>query len=205
MRWTLLLLIAVGVGLAGGARAQSGDLDAQRCGNYKLDADLRIGACTALIRSGSESDHALASTFNDRATAYYDRGDYDRAIADYTVALRLEPDAPEPLGNRCWIHAIRGRIDAALADCNRSIALDPDNPDARDARGLVYLRMNKWAAAIADYDVALRLKPGYSSSLYGRGLAKHRTGDQAGGDADIAAAIKVAPGIAADFARWGVR
>ncbi len=78
------VVVLIAAGLSSPALAQ-GDANAERCGNYRLDADLRIGACTALIQSGQESDRTLAGTFNDRATAYYDKGAYDLAIRDYAL------------------------------------------------------------------------------------------------------------------------
>jgi tetratricopeptide (TPR) repeat protein len=49
--------------------------------------DLRISACTAVIQSGTN----LAGAFYNRGAAYHGKDDYDRAIADYSEAIRLDP------------------------------------------------------------------------------------------------------------------
>ena len=54
-------------------------------------ADQRISACTSIIQSGRETRRNLAIAYYSRGLAYYDKGDDDRAIADYNEAIRLDP------------------------------------------------------------------------------------------------------------------
>ena len=59
--------------------------------------DDQIAGCTAVIRSGIANDKELAALFNYRGVAYKAKGDLDHAIADYTEAIRLDPNyAPRP-------------------------------------------------------------------------------------------------------------
>ena len=41
-----------------------------------------------------------AEAYNNRGVAYSNKGDYDRAIADYTKAIELNPDYVEAYSNR---------------------------------------------------------------------------------------------------------
>lgn len=59
--------------------------------DYAYLADLQLNGCTALIQSGRWSGNDLALIFNNRGNAYSDKNDYDRAIADFSQAIRLDP------------------------------------------------------------------------------------------------------------------
>ena len=48
----------------------------------------------------------LAKGHNDRAAAYRNKGDLDKAIADYTEAIAMGPDSAPTLNNRA--NALRG-------------------------------------------------------------------------------------------------
>jgi tetratricopeptide (TPR) repeat protein len=61
------------------------------CNDAMPDLSLQIKGCTALIRSGQWSEKYVAFAYNDRGSAYQAMGDYDRAIADYLEAVRLDP------------------------------------------------------------------------------------------------------------------
>ena len=65
----------------------------QACtGNPGIDWDTQIRSCTALILSGTESKENVAIAFYNRALAYENKEKYDLAIADYSEAIRLNPN-----------------------------------------------------------------------------------------------------------------
>lgn len=53
--------------------------------------EARIAACSKDIDSGKMKGHDQAVNYNNRGNAYFDRRDYDRAIADYDAAIQLDP------------------------------------------------------------------------------------------------------------------
>ncbi len=61
------------------------------CNAATPDLDLQIKGCTALIQSGRWSEKYLAFAYNNRGNAYQAKSDFDRAIADYIEAIRLDP------------------------------------------------------------------------------------------------------------------
>jgi tetratricopeptide (TPR) repeat protein len=61
------------------------------CDEPTPDLHLQIKGCTALIQSGRWSEKYVAFAYNDRGNAYQAIGDFDRAIADYIEAIRLDP------------------------------------------------------------------------------------------------------------------
>ena len=74
------------------ARADEYKTNAPRCGNNKTNPDLSIGACTWLLNFGQLTEKAIPIAFLGRGSAYRRKGQYDRAIKDYTEAIRLRPD-----------------------------------------------------------------------------------------------------------------
>jgi tetratricopeptide (TPR) repeat protein len=70
----------------------------QTCtGNPDVEWDLQIKSCTTLIQSGAESKENVAIAFYNRAQAHENMEDYDRAIADYNEAIRLNPNDADAL------------------------------------------------------------------------------------------------------------
>jgi tetratricopeptide (TPR) repeat protein len=65
----------------------------QACtGNPGIDWDTQIRNCTALIQSGEELKENMAIAFYNRALAYENKEKYDLAIADFSEAIRLNPN-----------------------------------------------------------------------------------------------------------------
>jgi tetratricopeptide (TPR) repeat protein len=143
------------------------------------------------------------------AEAWYQRGEVyrnnklenDRALADLTEAIRLDP-------NNAGYYISRGRMygsdDRAIADFTRAIRLDPHNADAYSDRGFVYYFHKKdYYRAIADYTEVIRLdsteKLHYAYKSRGDSYAARGSAPYAGkGDydqaiADYTEAIRLGP------------
>jgi len=142
--------------------------------------------------------------FYRRGQFYARYGQFNRAISDFDEAIRLKPDDPEALNNRCWARAMLGDTTKALQDCNEALKLRPAYGDALDSRGLINLKLCHNAEALSDYDSAVRYNPRQASSLFGRGVARLRTNNTAGGNDDIVAAKAISPSIAEEFKDYGV-
>jgi tetratricopeptide (TPR) repeat protein len=61
-------------------------------GNPGIDWDSQIRSCTTLIQSGTEAKENVAIAFYNRAVAHENKDRYDLAIADYSEAIRLNPN-----------------------------------------------------------------------------------------------------------------
>ena len=69
-------------------------------------------------------------------------GDYDRAIAAFSEAIRLEPKNVNAFSNRGIAYAKKGDNDRAIADYNEVIRLDPKYALAFCNRGVAKLKIN---------------------------------------------------------------
>jgi tetratricopeptide (TPR) repeat protein len=111
--------------------------------------DEAIAACGNLIRQTSNNvvvsflygstvghfDQATAYTW--RGKAYFDKADYDRAIADYDQAIRLKAGYTDAYKSRGDAYEAKGDHARALADYNQALLLDPTLVDARQDRDRV--------------------------------------------------------------------
>jgi tetratricopeptide (TPR) repeat protein len=162
----------------------------------RIDAVIR--ACTTVIKSGEGGDAAQISTHLSRGNMYRRKGQYDRALADYDQALKLDPLDPAPtLTSRGNAWRGKHQYDRAIADHTEAIRLDPDYAIAYSNRGNVWSDKGDWDKAMADYDKAIALDPKYAEAFYNRGIAWEAKQDRAHALEDYRTAVKLRP----DFTR----
>lgn len=118
-----------------------------------------------LTSSGKQQE---AIEFYDRAVRsgphwrfVYERGDnyyllkaYDKALADFNLALKLWPQHPWPLTKRGLIHLQYGRDSQAMEDLNLALKLDPLNPEARWSRALLLAKQLRAEEALGEIENA---------------------------------------------------
>ena len=100
-----------------------------------------------------------------RGIAYGQNGDYDKAIADFTEAIRLNLKSAPVYYNRGVTYWHRGNHDRATADFNEAIRLDPKLAVAYYGRGCACLYYGQKVKAEMDFVEAKRL--GYTSPIAG--------------------------------------
>jgi len=163
-------------------------------GNPRIDWDTQIGSCTALIQSSQETAHNRAFAYNNRGNAYYRKGDFDTALADYNAAIQLDPKYTFAYYNRGGAWRNKGDLDRAIADYSEAIRLDPKNA--------AYLNERCWARAIAgrelplavaDCTEALRIAPNDPRIIDSRGFAYLRLSRLDEAVADYDEALKLNP------------
>jgi tetratricopeptide (TPR) repeat protein len=104
----------------------------------------------------SAQDH-----FN-QGTAYLNQGEYDRAVANYTEAIRLDPKYAMAYMKRAETYRLKGDFDRAVADSTEAIRLEPTLALAYYHRGETYRLKGEYDRAIADATEAIRLDPKYA-------------------------------------------
>src|SRR5262249_16559641 len=87
---------------------------------------------------------------------YANKGDRDRAIADYNEAIRLDPENAMAFNNRGASYANKGDRDRAIADYNEAIRLNPNFSlaftnlnKAKNDRAAKWGNIGDWLAGIA--------------------------------------------------------
>jgi tetratricopeptide (TPR) repeat protein len=116
------------------------------------DPDRRIADCTRILQDRAETTGNRVGAYINRAIAYKAKGDLDRAIADYTEAIRLDTKYAVAYYNRAIAYKAKGNLDRAIADYNQAIRLNPNDALAYDYRGYAYQAQGDLDRAIADYN-----------------------------------------------------
>jgi tetratricopeptide (TPR) repeat protein len=126
-----------------------------------------------------------------RGNAYQGKGDQDRAIADITKAIALDPKSGGAYVNRAQIHAIKGEYDQAVADATKAVEIDPTLAIAYVSRANIHVRRGDFERAIADAAKAIEIDPNNARAYDNRGYAywRRREDDLAIADATNAIAI----------------
>jgi tetratricopeptide (TPR) repeat protein len=150
-----------------------------------------IAGCTALIEAGRLPSENLAIVYYNRGNAYYAQQDYPQAVADYSAAIRLNPQYMNPYNNRGNAYRALRDYPRAIADLSQAIRLNPQFGDAYFNRALAYEGQRDWRRAIADYGAAIRLNPRDAGAYTNRGNAYERLGNRARAAADRAAAARL--------------
>ena len=121
-------------------------------------------------------------------------GDYEGAIADFNLAIELEP------GNSRY-YLVRGNAKkqkrdyaGAIADYTRAIEFEREYKDVMfTARAGARELTGDLDGAIADYTRAIEINPTFDGAYHSRGLVKQKNGDPKGAAADFARAKQLAP------------
>ncbi len=165
--------------LAAGTQIAQADFtqEIRRCDSDSSHPDIRIAACTRNIQSGRFAGPNLATAFMNRGLAYKKKSQWDRAIADYSEAIRLKPDNAQVFNNRGNAYFFNGQWDRALEDYDDAIRLQPDLAVAFSNRGNVYRKQGRFDRAITEYDKAIHLEPNDAQVFADRGLAYEKKGE----------------------------
>ena len=175
------------------ARADEYKTNAPRCGNNKTNPDLSIGACTWLLNFGQLTEKAIPIAFLGRGSAYRRKGQYDRAIKDYTEAIRLRPDNAFAFRLRGDAYSLNSQHDQAIKDYTEAIRLKPDDAFAFNNRGSAYRQKGQYDRAIKDYTEVIRLKPDDAWAYKNRGNVYLRKADHDAAMRDYKQAISLKP------------
>ena len=107
-----------------------------------------------------------AVNYVNRGIASAQKGEDDKAIADFSKALTIDPKiarAYTACGN-VWF--AKGEIDKAIADFNKALAIDPKDTLAYCNRGIIWGSKGEYGKAIADYTKAQKLAPKLSGTSF---------------------------------------
>jgi len=91
---------------------------------------------------------------NNRGNIYgKEKGDLDRAMADFNRSIQYDPTYENAYVNRGIVFCLRGNFDAAIKDFNKALELKPDYFDARFNRGIAYTQTGSIDKAIEDFTI----------------------------------------------------
>jgi tetratricopeptide (TPR) repeat protein len=137
--------------------------------------------------------------YDARGHGYNAQGEFDKAIRDFTEALRLDPDNVIALVNRGIAYAKKGDLSQAITDYSEATRLQPDFHSPYFYRGIGHEKKGDWKNALNDYKEAIRLKPSFAEGYNGVAwlLATWPTASARDGEKAVEAATK-----ACELTQW---
>lgn len=141
---------------------------------FRESGEAAIAACNRVIDAPEASTAQLVDAYTNRGQEYYIKQDYPRAIADFSKAIELDPQAILAHGNRANARSVTGETDGAIADYTRAIELDPGYTAAYTGRGLEYEKRGDKELAIADFKKAISVPQKYQDGKWAHDRATER-------------------------------
>lgn len=159
--------------------------------NQGADHDRTIRGCSAVI--GGKQKGKVSAAYYNRGLAWSGKGDYDRALADYDQAIRINPKDADTYHSRGNAKYAKGNMSGAIADYDRAIGLARKSAITYEMRGKAWFVQGDDSRAIADVDQAIRLSPGDASAYVLRGMVRLKRRELDHALTDFSEAIRFSP------------
>ncbi len=137
--------------------------------SHKITEAIEIYSYILSLKPGEQLQPII---YIHRGMAYFSESRYSLAMADFSEALRLNPENDKALYCRGVMYSIIQDYPKALADLNRCINLNPSWTDPILSRAQVYFHLGDKPKALADCEEALSLEPGHEQFLSFRNFIK---------------------------------
>lgn len=145
-----------------------------------------------------------ADALYDDGDAYFEEGNYSKAIESFERVIELDPDYTDAHNGAADAYFMRGRdyadkgnYSSAIADYEAAIKLYPSHPDAYDyvahayyLRGRSYADRGEYSEAIRDYEAVTRFDPNHSDVRYHSAIAYHERGRNSADAGDFEKAME---------------
>jgi len=156
------------------------------------DFDTAISKYDAALRTRLGA-YGAGIVYSNRGVAYNSKGLVDRALSDFTEALRLHPGLVEAHVGRSFAYISKGEIEKAVEDTNEALRLDQNSRDAYHNRAIASLNKREFGKAVADFSEAIRCDPDNAGLYVERGNAFLADGQCDAGIASFESAIRISP------------
>ena len=131
---------------------------------------------------------------DDASVAPFQKGDYDRDVAQFTRDIANDPTNTAAYRNRGFAHYLNDDFDLSIADYTEAIRIDPADGRAYEGRALAFEDKEQWAQAVSDYGEVIRRDPAAADAYTARGrLHFFRTTEYHQAIADFNEAIRLDP------------
>ncbi len=191
----LLLQLTPSEGEAGGPvlndRAELvGVLAGKSAPQQQLAYALPLSELQAFLRENQGRwQPARARDWVERGRLFLKARQAERAIGDFSEALRIDPDNAQACSERSRAFQQQGDLERALADSNRAIQLQPGLSQGYSQRAAVCVQLGRLKEALADCEMAVRLDRSNSTAYRVRGEVHRLLGDLERALADCSEAI----------------
>jgi Putative Zn-dependent protease, contains TPR repeats len=121
------------------------------------------------------------------------KGEYDKAISDYTEAIRLNPNDAGSFYGRAYAHASKHKVQKTIEDCTKALAIDSGKVEAYQLRAGAYWMEGSFPKALGDFEKAINLEPSNPTTYEIRGDMYWRRKEYAKGAKDYREIVRLRP------------
>jgi len=158
--------------------------DIALCSQTK-QSDAALEGCTRIIDDPKQKPKARAAAYFNRGNALLQKGDAEKAIADFDEAIKLDPKNASAYNNRGNAKGEKGDSDGAVDDFNAAIKQNARYASAFFNRGSALAAKGEDARAIKDYDTAIKYNRRNVNAYIARGALMLASGASAKARADM--------------------
>lgn len=139
-----------------------------------------------------------------KGVVYEGESQWDKAIAECSKAIELNPRFAYAYANRGVIYERKGQYDKAIFDHTETIKVKPRFALAYNNRAKAYQKKGQYDKAIADLSKAVELNPRLYIAFYNRGNAYDDRGQYDKAIADFDKAIELNPEFPVAYNNRGI-
>jgi Tfp pilus assembly protein PilF len=122
-----------------------------------------------MLNSARKLSLGAKHLYNYRGLTYAALGDNPQALANYNLAIEIDPSYAPAYINRGLIYFRQRDYSAAIDNYTYAIELGQYLVEAYNNRGLAYYSQGDDEAALADYNLAIEIGPSYAAAYINRG------------------------------------
>jgi Tfp pilus assembly protein PilF len=192
-RGVALAVLMSGGSISGAMHAQAGQNEDWCFSDQERTQEESITGCTAVIDGGKLSKDKLATAYANRCLAHTQRKESDRAIADCTQAIAIEPGNALAYAQRGEAYCAKGEVEKCVADFDKAMQINPSDTSFVFLRGMARADAGDSDGAIGDLSKAIEQDPQTVAAYVRRGRLYEAEGDKARAAADYRRALDIDP------------
>jgi len=126
----------------------------------KGDLVTAVQAYSRVLRMKSNR-HVRAVIYNHRGMAYFVLAQYQRAVKDFSNAIRYDAESFRAYNNRALTYRILHQYERALHDLDRSLEINAVQSEGYYVRALTHFDLHDLSKAIQDCERVLNIRPDF--------------------------------------------
>ena len=129
------------------------------------------------------SENNTSIVLFEQGNHYYEKGEYDKAIADYSRSIELDPNSAGAYLDRGIVYEYTKEYDKAIGDYTKAIGLEPNYSSAFYKRWYLYSLIGETSKASNDFNTYTYMINDYDDDLPPHPIYEDK-GDHAKAEAD---------------------
>jgi len=151
----------------------------------------RFSDAIAQLENQPQQKDILASIYFWQGNVRHDQKNNEKAIADYTKAINLNPKFANAYNNRAGSYSRIGKKQQAINDYTEAIKINPNFATAYNNRGSTRSDLDDKLGAINDFNEAIKIDPKHDSAYNNRGVYYSNLGNTQKAIDDFNEAIRI--------------